>query len=217
MYEILKECILFKNISEDDIIKMLDCMTYYEKNYAKGETVYFVGDKIKSVGIVLVGGVNIIQEDYWGNRTILENLVVGDIFGESFSYAEVESIPISVITIEKTKLIFIDYSKIVNACNSICVYHASLIRNMLEILAKKNVMLMQKIGHLAKRTTREKLLSYLSIQALNNKSNNFYIPFNRQELADYLSVDRSAMSYELSKMRDENILLFEKNHFILNN
>ena len=214
-FEVLKECPLFDKIAQNDIKSLLNCLSAKNKFFKKNDFIFLEGDKSTHVGIILSGSVCVVKEDFWGNRAILAKLGEGDLFGEAFSCAEIKSLPVSVVASENTEVILIDYKKIITNCSSACVFHTYLINNMIKILANKNIMMTQKIQHIVKRTTREKLLSYLSEQAMIHKSNNFQIPFNRQELADYLSVDRSAMSSELSKMKDDGIIEFNKNEFKL--
>ncbi len=213
----LKKSPLFNQIAEIELETMLTCLSVQEKTFPKNTFIFTTEDKVSTVGIVLTGSVHIIKEDFWGNRTIIAKIEAGDIFAETFSCAQVKRLPISVMAAEKSEIMFIDYKKIISTCSSACIFHTRLIQNMLTIIANKNIMLTQKIEYMSKRTTREKLLSYLSAQAQMANSNSFAIPFNRQELADYLSVDRSAMSNELCKLRDEGILLFERNHFTFKN
>lgn len=213
--DIIKQCPLCTGIEEKDLHTLLKCLSATQKHYDKNEFVFSAGDTITTIGIVLCGSVHIIQEDFWGNRTILSEIERGHLFGEAFSCAGKEKIPVSVVASTPTDIMMIDYRKIITTCSSSCVFHTNLIKNMIRILASKNVMLTQKIEFLTQRSTRDKLLAYLSAQAQKLGKSKFEIPFNRQELADYLSVDRSAMSNELSKMRDEGILIYEKNRFEL--
>lgn len=212
---VLKTCPLFKGIDENDLSALLKCLSSTEKSYDKNEFVFMAGDAASSVGIVLSGSVTVLHEDFWGNRSILTRLEPGELFAEAFSCAESDSLPVSVITDDKSVVLLVDCKRIITTCSSVCNFHTILIKNMLNILAHKNTMLTRKIEHLTKHNTREKLLSYLSSQAQLAGKNSFDIPFNRQELADYLSVDRSAMSTELGKMRDEGLLSFDRNHFVL--
>lgn len=213
--DIVDCCPLFRGISTDELQKLLACLSAVEKHYKKNNFVFIAGDNVTSLGIVLSGCVHVVQEDFWGNRTILTAIETGGMFGEAFSCAEIEKFPVSVMAIRPSDILLLDYKKIATLCSSACAYHSVLIKNMLQILANKNVMLTKKIESLTKRTTREKLLSYLSFEAQRAGRNKFIIPYNRQELAEYLSVDRSAMSNELSKMRDEGILSFERSKFEL--
>ena len=146
---------------------------------------------------------------------MLAKLGVGDIFGEAFTCAQKEKMPVGVLASEKSEILFIDYKRILDNAGVACTSYNKLIQNMMLILAGKNVMLTQKIEHLMKRSTREKLLSFLSAQAIEAKSHVFDIPLSRQELADYLAVDRSAMSNELSKLQQEGLLACTRNHFEL--
>jgi CRP-like cAMP-binding protein len=211
----LKKCRLFAGINESELPALLDCLSAFQNSYEKGGFVFMAGDNVTAIGIVLSGGVYVLQEDFWGNRSILSHVAPGGLFAEAFSCAEADSLPVSVITAEPSEILLLDYKRVVTTCSSACAFHTGLIKNMMQILAWKNVMLTQKIEHLTRRTTREKLLSYLSEQARQAAQSAFEVPFNRQELADYLSVDRSAMSSELCKMRDDGILRFYKNHFEL--
>ncbi|WP_010243215.1 Crp/Fnr family transcriptional regulator [Acetivibrio cellulolyticus] len=213
--DILKKSPLFSGIAENNLSPMLNCLSIRKAVYAKDAYILSAESPVTDVGIVLSGSVNVIKEDFWGNRAILAKMKSGEIFAEAFSFALVRKLPVSVVAAEKVEILFVDFKKITTTCPSACDFHTQLIQNILKLLAQKNIMLTQKLEHIVKRTTREKLLSYLSEQAKQAGGNSFSIPFNRQELADYLSVDRSAMSNELCKLRDEGILEFSKNHFVL--
>lgn len=206
---------LFTGIDDIDLSSMLNCLSAKKAAFTKDTYILSAGNTATDVGIVLSGSVNIIKEDFWGNRAILAKMQSGEMFGEAFAFARLQKLPVSVVAAEKSEVLFVDFKKITSTCSSSCLFHTQLIQNILKILAQKNIMLTQKLEHIVKRTTREKLLSYMSEQAIKAGTNSFIIPFNRQELADYLSVDRSAMSNELSKLRDEGILEFSKNNFIL--
>lgn len=211
----LKKCPLFVGMDPDEIEDKLTCLSASEKTYDKNEYIFIEGDPISSIGIVLSGSVNIFKEDFWGNRSIISYVGVGDLFGESFSFSLTKKIPVNAMATEKSRVLFIDYKNIITTCSKACEFHNDLIKNMLKIISTKNIMLTQKMEHITKRTTREKLLSYLSEQSRRFESNSFEIPFNRQELADYLSVERSAMSNELGKMQSDGLITFNKSHFTL--
>lgn len=212
----IEKCSLFRGIKESEIQLILNCLQAKIKTFDKGALIFAMGEKIERLGVVLSGSVFIEKADCWGNRSILAKAVGGDVFGEAMCCAEQECSQVDVTAAEKTAIMFVDYKKIITTCSSACVFHTALIENMLKILADKNLMLTGKIEHLTRRSTKEKLLSYLSYQSLQKGSADFEIPFNRQELADYLAVDRSAMSNELSKLRNDGVLEFHKNHFHLN-
>ncbi len=190
-------------------------MSAKESYYEKGQTVFFTGERIEKFGIVLSGQVQVVQDDYYGNRSILGKIDIGNLFGESFACSETKTLPVSVITTAESELLFIDCHRLAVPCAKACGFHSRLIQNMLSIVSTKNILLTQKIEFTSKRTTREKLLAYLSAEAKKAEGNYFYIPFNRQELADYLSVERSAMSAELSKLKNDGLLNFHKNQFEL--
>lgn len=211
----IKKSPLFYGTQDSEVKAMLGCLSAHEAHYKKDSYIYREGDTIGDVGMVLSGCIYLISEDYWGNRTILSELETGDIFGEVYSCIETETLNISIVTAEESDILFINMKKITSVCTSACEFHNKLVRNLIRVLAEKAFALTKKIAHTSRRNTREKLLSYLSEQSKKSGSCSFEIPFNRQQLADYLSVDRSAMSTELSKMRDEGLIEFTKNKFTL--
>lgn len=215
--DILTECSLFSKIDKQELGLLLSCLGAKKTVFDKNDFIFAAGEPITNVGIILSGSVHILQEDFWGKRNIFARVSTGDLIGETFSCLEKVIPPVSAMSAEKSEILFIGYSKIINSCNSNCSFHTMLIRNIVEILAKNNIRFIEKMGYLTKPNIREKLMSYLSRQAQINKSNSFEITFNRQELADYLSVDRSAMSKELGKMRDDKLISFSKNNFNLIN
>ena len=212
---IIKACPLFSGIAEADLEALLGCLGMATKSYAKDAFIFTAGERSGPMGLVLAGSVYIVQEDFWGRRTILTRIAPGELFAEAFACAGLERLPVSVMAAEAAEIMLIDYRKITTPCAQNCDCHNVLVNNMLRILSRKNVFLVQKIEHLTRRSTREKLLAYLSARARETGRSRFVIPFNRQELADYLAVDRSAMSSELSKMRDEGMLDFVRNEFEL--
>ena len=211
--ELLKQTEVFQDMKSADIEAILSCMAANTKKYAKDSFVLNFGDKITSLGIVLSGQVNVIMEDYWGNRNIITMIKEGMTFAESYACAENVPLRVSVQAAEDTEVLWMDVKKILTVCSSSCAFHNSLIRNLVTLLATKNLIMNNKLTFLTQRSTREKLLAYLYSQSKSRGSNAFSIPFDRQQLADFLSVDRSAMSNELSKLRNEGILEFNKNHF----
>lgn len=214
---VLRSCALFAGIETDNIITILPCLSAAIRQADKNMFILSAEDRAETVGLILTGDVHVISEDYWGRKDILSQLGPGELFAESFSCAQVDRIPVSVVAAESTVYMTINCRKIITTCSTACAFHTQLIANMLRLMANKNIALMQKIEQISKRTTREKLLSYLSVEAQKAGKNSFEIPFNRQELADYLAVDRSAMSSELSKMRSEGLIDFDKNNFMLKN
>jgi CRP-like cAMP-binding protein len=212
--EVLKSP-LFDGIAQEEVEPLLKCLFAFNKSYGKGQAVFFSGEKAVYAGIVLRGEVQIVKEDFLGNRAIIANVLPGELFGEVFSLAKTQSLPVGAVAAQECEILFFDCAKILNVCASVCGYHMRLLENLVKILVSKNLVLNQKIGVLSKRGTREKLIEYLSDQARIWGKNKFVIPFDRQELADYLCVDRSAMSAEISKMQKEGILRTQKSRFEL--
>lgn len=214
-YLTLKKCPLFTDISGDNLESLLSCLSGRQKNYSKGETLLAEGGKLSAVGIVLSGSVHIVKEDFFGNRNIIAEIGEGALFGEAIVCAEAERLPVNVVAAENSAILFIDYGRIVTTCPSACKFHRQLIKNMLRVLGRKNMSLVDKLEHLTKRTIREKVLSYLFGEVKRRGRKNIEIPFDRQQLADFLSVERSALSAELSRLRDDGIIKFQKNRFEL--
>lgn len=213
--DILKLSKLFAGINENEIEDVLFCLSAKKRNYRKGEYVFRAGEHISSVALLLEGSVHIQREDYWGNLSILNKVFKGEVFGEAYAISGSCAILNNVVAVENSVILFLDFNRIFTVSPSECKFYPALIQNFFALLAEKNRILAQKLGHMSQRTTREKLLSYLSEQSIKSGSPSFDIPFNRQQIADFLSVDRSAMSNELCKMRDDGLLCFNRNHFIL--
>ena len=212
---ILRKCRLFSGISDENLISMLGCLGARVDFFDKKYTVFAEGSTIKYIGIILSGSAQLIQNDYFGNRSIIASFYPSDMFAEAFACADVDSLPVSVIASEPSEIMFIDCSHVLHTCQNSCGFHQQLIFNLMKSMAEKNLMFHQKIEIISKRTTREKLMAYLMSVAKKADSNSFEIPFDRQELADYLEVDRSGLSAEISKMRKEGVLESEKNRFSL--
>ncbi|MBD9025886.1 MAG: Crp/Fnr family transcriptional regulator [Clostridiales bacterium] len=212
---ILKLSKLFAGINEHEIEDVLLCLSAKKRNYRKGEYIFRAGEHISSVALLLEGSVHIQCEDYWGNLSILNKVFKGEVFGEAYAIPGSCAILNNVVAVENSVILFLDFNRIFTVSPSECKFYPALIQNFFALLAEKNRILAQKLGHMSQRTTREKLLSYLSEQSIKSGSPSFDIPFNRQQIADFLSVDRSAMSNELCKMRDDGLLCFNRNHFIL--
>ncbi|MDR1363970.1 MAG: Crp/Fnr family transcriptional regulator [Spirochaetaceae bacterium] len=205
----------FAGVSESDLDKLLSCLGGRRKYFEKNASIYREGDECTALGIVLSGVLHIVRDDFWGNRKIVEQVKSGEEFGTAFVCAEIKRIPVSVVAMEKSELLFLDYSHLITSCPQACPCHTQMIKNLILSLAEKNVMLLTKNDIQSKPNTREKLLAYLSAQAKMENARSFEIPFNREELAAYLSVNRSAMSAELCRLRDDGVLRFKKNKFEL--
>ena len=211
----LKHSRLFAGVTEDEINTMFSCLEAKKHTYKKGEYVFRQGERMDQIAVLVEGELYVQQDDYWGNRSILHNVNVGELFGEGYLAPESSTNLADVIATRDSTVIFFNVRKVITTCSHACRFHAAVVQNLFFSISEKNRLLTQKLGHMSRRTTREKLLSYLSQEAKRNGSSSFTISFNRQELADFLSVDRSAMSNELGKLRDEGLLAFERNHFQL--
>lgn len=212
---ILKKTILFSGISENEIDTMLSCLNARLYEYKKGEYVLRQGERLNHITILVSGSLYIQKDDYWGNRAIISPISAGEIFGEAYIAPESGALLNDVVAVEDSAVIFFDVMRLLTVCSSACRFHSMVVQNLFFSISEKNRKLVQKLGHMSKRSTREKLISYLSEEAKRHNSASFTIPFNRQQLADFLSVDRSAMSNELCKMRNEGLLRFDKNKFTL--
>ena len=212
---VLKRTKLFSGVGDEDISAMLSCLGARLNRYKKGEYVLRQGEHLSDILVLVKGGLHIQRDDYWGNRSILGNIGEGEIFGEAYIAPESGPLLNDVIAIEDSSVFFFDVRRVITTCSSACRFHTIVVQNLFFAVSDKNRGLVQKLDYMSRRTTREKLISYLSEEAKKQNSAEFTIPFNRQQLADYLAVDRSAMSNELGKMRDEGLLEFQKNRFKL--
>ena len=212
---VLKRTKLFAGVADEEIGAMLSCLGARLQKYKKGEYVLRQGEHMSFITILVDGELHIQRDDYWGNRAIINYISVGEMFGEAYIAPESGALLNDVVAVEDSAVIFFDVRRIITVCSSACRFHSMVVQNLFFVISEKNRKLVQKLGHMSKRSTREKLISYLSEESKRQNSARFAIPFNRQQLADFLSVDRSAMSNELCKMREEGLIEFEKNQFRL--
>jgi len=211
IFNIIKNNVLFEGITLSDFEKIFFCLSAKKKSYKKNEVILISGNIVNHIFIILSGSVQIVKENIDGKENILTELYSPEIFGEVFACANIVHSPITAIASDKSEVLFINYKKIITSCPSSCISHTKLIGNMLKLIAKKNLMLLQKIELLSKRTTRDRLLLYFDMQ--RGMAKKFTIPYNREDLAAYLCVDRSAMSNEFSKMQKDGIIKYKKNIF----
>ncbi|MDR2974839.1 MAG: Crp/Fnr family transcriptional regulator [Propionibacteriaceae bacterium] len=211
----LTRCPLFAGVAHKDLDPLLTCLAGRISHHTKGAVILGAGDRPDSVGIVLDGRVYITKEDYFGNRNILTQIGPGGLFAEALACAGVEASPVGVVASEDCRILRVAYRRITNPCSESCGLHPILVQNMLRVLAQKNIALVDKLECLTRRTTQDKVMSYLVGQATRHQSNTIDIPFNRQGLADFLSVDRSSLSTELSKLQKQGKIRYHKNHFEL--
>ncbi len=213
--KVLKQSPLFHGVEENDMEAMLGCLGATERKYGKNDVIMLAGTKVTSVGVLIEGSAQITRDDADGNRAILSELEKADLFAEAYVAAGSLEVPITVVATSDCRILWIPFNKIVGVCSSACGFHKQLVQNMLRVIAQKNILMNEKMRILSCKTTKEKLMTYLSDYSERVGKNKFKIPFSRNELADFLSVDRSAMSRELGKLRDEGYLNFHKNEFEL--
>lgn len=206
---------LFYGIKDEDIPSMLHCLGAKERFYKKGETVFSPGVPTAHLGLVKSGLILIEHIDVWGGNSILGNAGPGAIFGEAYACLPNEPLMIHATAAKDSRILLLDAAKICQTCPSSCPFHVKLIRNLLSICASKNLQLSRKILHTGPKSIRGKLKSYFSDCIQASGSYTFDIPYNRQQLADYLNTDRSALSGELSKMQKEGLIRYHKNHFVV--
>ncbi len=212
---VLRACPLFSGVSGEELTAMLSCLEPRRELFPRDAFLLRAGDTADSVGLVLSGSVLVIQEDVWGNRNILSKAGPGQTFAAAYACAPGSVLNVSVVAETPVTAMFLNVARVLNVCPSACAHHSRVIRNLLGELAEKNLRFSEKLTHMGQRTTRAKLMSYLSAEAQRLGTYEFEIPFSRQQLADYLAVERSGLSLELGKMQAEGLLVFHKNRFLL--
>lgn len=213
--DFLTQTQLFRDIPVGELSGLLNCLRAVRRQYEKGAVLCSAGERTASIGLVLSGSVHIESDDVWGSKSILSSVGPGQVFAETYACLPDEPLMVSVTAAEDTAVLFLHAPHMLAPCTQTCICHAQLIRNLLFVSARKNLELSRRAFHTAPKTIRGRLLSYLSMQAIRTGSDSFSIPFDRQQLADYLGVDRSALSAELGRMRREGLLDFRKNWFHL--
>ena len=196
---------IFAGATEEEVSSMLNCLSAKKKKYQKDEIIFHAGDIVSSIGVMLKGNALIENDDIWGNRSVLDYVKEGQIFAETYACALDEKLMVNVIAMSDCEVLFLDVRKILKVCPNACEFHQNLVQ--------KNLNLSRRIFHTSSKTIRGRLLSYLSYQAMEREKEEFDIPYNRQQLADYLGVDRSAMSNELGKMQKDGLIEVKRNHF----
>ena len=213
-FDVLGGCPLFEGIDRRDYSVMLGCLGARIMGFGKGQEIFSEGDEAVYIGIVLSGAVQIVKEDYYGNRSIVDRMEPGELFGESFACVG-EPLPVNVVAEESCEIMLLGSRRISTSCAKACGFHSKLIYNLLRVVSRRNLVFNRKLEILSRRTTREKLMTYLMYEAKRQGSREFTIPFDRQALADYLGVERSAMSAEISRLQRDGVLKTNRNQFCL--
>lgn len=212
---ILRNSPFFQGMTEEEILSVLHCVNATVLRKKKDEYILRVGDSTETMGLVLRGSVLCLQEDLWGHRNIIHHIGAGEFFAEAFAATSGSTLDVNIVADEDTEVMLLHMGRLLQTCPHACAHHNRLVRNMVSVMAHRVMNLNEKITHMAKRSTREKLLSYLSAESIRQGRLTFTIPYDRQQLADYLCVERSAMSVELSKLQKEGYLKTNRNHFEL--
>ena len=206
---------LFHEINADLLPDLLKELHAYTKQYQKDDYIRQAGDPADFIGVVLEGTIQIVRDDYYGNRNITSSFSKGSIFAEAFACAQVDALPVDILSCEKTVILFLPCTPLLHPDHTAFPGHDTLIKNLLFITAKKNILLTQKLQYVSRKTTKEKLMAYFNEQARLHQSPEFTIPYDRQGLADYLGVERSAMSAEISKLAKEGYIETRRSYFKL--
>ena len=209
----LANTLLFRGMDPSDIEEMLGCLLAKECTYKKGEILFPEGSPTEQIGVVLIGSVIIELGDVWGNNSVLSSIGPGGIFAETYACIPGEPLMVNVTAAEDTEALLLNIRRVLEPCSKVCPYHVRLVRNLLALCAGKNLQLSRRVLHTGPKSIRKRLLSYFSECIKRTGSYSFDIPYNRQQLADYLSVERSALSNELSIMQRDGLIRYEKNHF----
>ena len=204
---------LFHGIKPEERKAMLGCIGYHVRAFQKGEIIAFEAETINHVGVVMEGAVDMIKEDVWGNRTMLLRSYAEDVFGETFACGEDSMSVVTFVAAQDSKVLFLSFCRVMHTCTNACAFHQTLIENMVRIIARKNRELMRKVEVVSKKSLREKILAYLSIQSQTQGSSRFEVPLGRMEWAEYLCADRSALTRELAKMKEEGLIDYHRNLF----
>jgi CRP-like cAMP-binding protein len=204
--ESLSNCTLFAGVAPAELRDLVSCLGSRVLEVAKGEPVFLEGDPTQFMGVVLSGAVQVVRDDYYGNRSVLTVIQPGGVFAEAFACAGMPTMPVSVIALQPSTVLLLDPMRILTVCPNACRFHHQVVQNYLREMAKKNLLLTQKIRYMSQKTTKEKVMAFLLDQAKAQGCSTFTIPYDRQALADYLGVERSAMSAEISKLKKAGLL-----------
>jgi len=212
---LLQHTPLFKGIPAEELNALFTCIGARQLSYGKNEFIFFNGTEVNAIGIVLTGRVQVIKEDVFGNRAVLNNLGPGSVFGESFVCSATYALTVSVLAAEAAGVLFIPFDRVMHICPSACRFHNAVIKNMVEMLAYKNVKLIEKLEVTTKHSLREKILTYLSQLAQEQAGTTVRSPLGRIDLADFLGADRSSLTRELNRMKKEGLINYDKNTYTL--
>lgn len=204
---------IFDGISEKELKDLFNCISPLKRSYLAGELIYDTQDKINYVGYIEEGSIQLLKDDYEGNKLIVANLNSGETFGEAFIFSDMEQSRLCVLAKENTRVIFLDYRKLFMYCSHACTFHKKLVENIVKIMSGRILLLQTRLELLSKKTLRERILYLLKEEKENHNKQIFEIPYSREQMAEYIGADRSALSRELSKMKADGLIDYHKNSF----
>ncbi|MDY6324148.1 MAG: Crp/Fnr family transcriptional regulator [Catonella sp.] len=213
--EIISGIMLFQGMTEDELKTALVKLNKREKSYKKGDLILTAGSITDDIGVVVKGSVTIESNDMWGNRTVLNNVAAQGFFAETYAILKDEPLMVDAVANENCDILFLNIGGLLRGNSFSEAWQMKLTRNLLMITANKNIMLSNRSFHTSPKNARGRIQAYLNSVTLKVGSNEFDIPFDREQMADYLNLDRSALSRELSKMKSEGIINYKKNHFVI--
>lgn len=215
MQDFLSKATLFNNLSQEEAECFLHCLNAKKVTLKRGEILFNYGDSVDKVVLVKKGILNVVFTDYFGARTILSSVSKYNLFGGGFAFSDVNSLPVSVEAGDNSEFYLLNKDKLINPCENCCVKHTEILKNMIKILAKRSSGLIERIKIISMRTTRQKVMALLTSYAIKSKSKKFDIPYDRQGMADFLCVDRASLSRELANLKEDEIIDYNKNHFVI--
>jgi len=204
---------LFAHISPKEVQKMLDCFQNRVLNGKKGQLLFVNGTLLQEVGVVLTGSVRLENNDLWGNRSLIGIAEEGALFAESYTLLGDCPLLVDVVANEDCRVLMLKTEKLMNPCCRVCEGHVQLIKNMLLLSSRKNIALSERMLDSSPKSVRGRVMSYLSREVARQGCGRLVLPFDRQQMADYLNLDRSALSKELSRMKADGLLRYHKNVF----
>ncbi len=210
-----KACRLLKDLGEDGFKRICECMHAEELHLRNKEAFIFETDSCNKIGVVVMGAVQLTRKRIDGSRVVLEKVLANDSFGATYAFRDVKTMGIGMNAVGETTVILFDTENITRPCHKVCFAHLQFLKNLLAVMSQKAFQIKQKLRIVSQRTIKDRLMTLLNIYAKRMKSCEFDLPYNRQALADFLCVDRSALSNEISKLQKAKIIDVERNHFKL--
>lgn len=213
--EKIKETQIFKGMSDKEIASVLKHLSSFEKKYRKGSTILHSGFTTDKMGLILEGSITIESNDQWGNKTILSHIGEGEFFAETYGFLSTQPLLVDVVANQNCRILFLQIANLKKQNGVHFDWITKFVLNLLAISMQKNIILSGRSFLISAKTIRGRVIAYLDSVSIQKKKSEFDIPFDRQQLADYLNVERTALSKELMKMKQDGLIDFYKNHFIL--